>query len=144
MRRRRVAVAWVAALPLAPLSMAAQGQPTGCVRMTFGVWTPPLDWQHNGHPDAIAHVAARLRAVRDSVYAGAASAQGRDEMQWLESRGTRQLLVSPAWWPAGVLVTFDAASRGDTLDGDAIALVADGARAAPRARARVIRRPCNG
>lgn len=135
-----LAVSWMVAWT----GMAAQGsQGTSCVRVAFGTWTPPLDWNGAGHSESAAGVGSRVRALRDSAYSGQASAGGRDEMQWYESNGVRKLLISPAWWPAGVIITFDRdASRGDTLTGQAVALVADARVPSPRASARVMRSGC--
>jgi len=57
--------------------------------------------------------------------------------------GRRQLVLFPAWWPAGVVITFAPGTLGDTLVGDAEALVADLARPRSRSRARVVQAGCN-
>lgn len=117
---------------------------TPCLRVGFGAWEPPLDWQAAGHRDSASSVGARDRAVRDSVFDGTATASGRDEMRW--SEGGRQLMLFPPWWPVGVVVTFDSSAmtlaRGDTMTGRATALVADLRRPPPRAVARVARAGC--
>ena len=117
-----------------------------CLRIAFGPWVPSLDWSGAGHGDSAARLGEQVRRARDSVFGGQASAGGREEMQWTESGGVRQLLLSPEWWPAGVTITFDRAQnatrRGaaaDTMLGEAVALVADGAQRPPRATARVVR-----
>jgi hypothetical protein len=63
-------------------------------------------------------------------------------MVWSEVDGQRRLLLFPAWWPAGVLITFERGSLGDTLTGEAQALVADLARPPSRTTARVLTRAC--
>ena len=94
-------------------------------------------------PDSVSRIGARLRGSRDSVYAGHATAAGRDEMQWEEFRGARRLHLTPAWWPAGIMVTFaNADSAADTLTGEAVAFVADGSLSPPRAVARLLRSGC--
>ncbi len=115
-----------------------RAQERSCARIAFGPWTPALEWNRAGHRDSVNRVGRDLRAVRDSVFAGATTTQGRDGMDWFESEGFRKLFLSPVWWPAGVLITFDAPSRGDTLVGHAVALVADASRPTPRASARVM------
>lgn len=112
-----------------------------CVRIAFGTWAPPLDWKGSGHADSSARIAGRIQQLRDSVYANAPRT-GRDEMVWSESDGKRQLLLFPSWWPAGVMITFAPDALGDTLDGQAEALVADLSKRASRAAARVLRNAC--
>ena len=152
--RLRAAVPLAAALVGAASGGRAQGRTDAspCVRIAFGAWSPPLDWNGAGHHDSAARLGALSRRLRDSVFAGRVSASGRDEMQWYEEGDIRRLLLMPGWWPAGVLITFDTRPRDsigrsagiDTLAGEAVALVADGSRATPRAAARVIRAPCSG
>lgn len=114
---------------------------TACVRIAFGPWTPPLDWAGAGHSDSSARIATRIQQRRDSVFHNATSG-GRDEMVWTEEGGRRRLTLFPSWWPAGVVITFSPYALGDTLQGEARALVADLARPQPRARARVLRTGC--
>jgi hypothetical protein len=88
-----------------------------------------------------------MQQLRDSVYTGAATANGREEMRWLEGPEGMRLLLYPPWWPVGVVVTFDRRvdpllGAADTLAGTAVALVADAARPSPRASARVVRARC--
>jgi hypothetical protein len=140
-------LAWVGRLVVvAGLVVAARdagAQSSGsCLRMAFGAWTPPLDWNRAGHPESAARVGSRVRETRDSVFDGQASASGRDEMQWEDSAGMRRLFLSPAWWPAGAIVSFDTAARGDTLVGEATAFVADGKERPPRAIVRLVRNGC--
>lgn len=118
---------------------------SACTRVAFGTWTPPLDWNRAGHPDSASGIGARLRQARDSVFSGQAAAGGRDEMQWEDSGGVRRLFLSPAWWPAGVVITFAPVegAAGDTLTGEAVALVGDGRQPPPRADARLLRAGCH-
>jgi hypothetical protein len=64
-------------------------------------------------------------------------------MVWTEEGGRQRLILFPSWWPAGVVITFPPGALGDTLQGDAEALVADLARPRSHARARVLRAGCN-
>lgn len=114
---------------------------TSCVRIAFGTWAPPLDWAGAGHSDSSARIAARIQERRDSVFNKATNG-GRDEMVWTEEGGRRLLTLFPSWWPAGVVITFSSTALGDTLQGEARALVADLAQPQPRARARVLRTGC--
>lgn len=135
------AIGVMAAGVLLARGTAAQEPLLSCLRVGFGVWQPALDWGGAGHRDSAARLGARDRQLRDSVYDGAATAAGREEMRWLD--GGRRLIVFPPWWPVGITVTIRQAvgelARGDTLRGEAVALVADASLAAPRAPARVIR-----
>lgn len=137
---RRVVVAGA----MAVATSGAQEAPVACLRVGFGTWTPPLAWSAAGHGDSAARVGARDRALRDSVYDGAATATGREEMKWME--GGRQLILYPPWWPVGVVIAFERSAltlaRGDTIVGAATALVADAGRPPPRATARVVRAGC--
>lgn len=121
--------------------------PPACIRMSFGAWNPPLDWRRAGHDDSAQRIGVRVRATRDSVFSGQAAANGRDEMAWLEVQGKPQLWIFPTWWPAGVSILFSrsfaAGAAPDTIDGDAMAAVADAAQRPPTSRARVIRAPCH-
>lgn len=119
-----------------------------CVRLRFTLWSPALEWARAGHPDSAQRLGQLQRQARDSVYAGSATTQGRDEMQWGEVNGRTQLTVFPLWWPAGIAITFGgriAAWHGvtDTLPGDAVAYVADAGTRPPRSTALVVRSPCD-
>lgn len=121
--------------------LAAQS-PTPCVRIAFGTWTPPLNWAGAGHLDSSARIAHRVQQRRDSVF-DQASSGGRDEMVWTEEAGRQRLILFPSWWPAGVMITFPPGALGDTLRGEAEALVADLSRPRSRTGARVLRTGCN-
>ncbi|MBC7895594.1 MAG: hypothetical protein H7066_09275, partial [Cytophagaceae bacterium] len=105
---------------LGAASLPAQSQhATGsaCTRVSFGTWSPLLDWNRAGHPESASGIGARVRQARDSVFSGQAASGGRDEMQWEDSGGVRRLFLSPAWWPAGVVITF---ARVDSAAGDTL------------------------
>jgi hypothetical protein len=138
----RVRWRWLAGLVSVLITPALGAQPASpCVRIAFGSWTPPLDWNGSGHADSSARIAGRIRELRDSVYANAPRT-GRDEMVWSEVDGRQRLILFPTFWPAGVIITFAQGALGDTLLGDAEAMVADLARSPSRARARVLRNAC--
>lgn len=142
---RRWLFAVLVVLSTAPRLHAQRAPDDACTRLTFGPWTPPLNWNRAGHPDSASGVGSRVRHLRDSLFGGQASVSRRDEMQWEESGGMRRLFLSPAWWPAGVMITFArAGSAGsDTLIGEAMALVADGKQVPPRTEARLLRSGCH-
>jgi len=57
--------------------------------------------------------------------------------------GDSVLMLYPPWWPVGVLVHFrERSTNGDTLRGEASALVADGRVSVPTSRVMVIRVSC--
>lgn len=125
------AVATAAMLPGAAVAQEsaerADRPPPECFRFTFGQWDPPLDWQGAGHP---------------KVRGGEQGARGRGNAAHTERAGG-PLLVFPAFWPAGVLIRFDPAARGDTLRGTATALVADAARTPSVAQITALRVSCD-
>jgi hypothetical protein len=118
------------ALPLG--SAAAQDTDSGqCFGFSFGAWKPALDLAAAGH------------------------AQPRSETAWPKAPGGRDwasnivpndtsLMLFPAWWPAGIQVSFAHRPRSpaDTVDGAALALVADARVTAPRAPVRIWRVAC--
>lgn len=59
-------------------------------------------------------------------------------MQWIVESGEKKLLLYPDYWPAGILITFDRPAAGDTLLGEARAMVADARGPRSVAVARVI------
>jgi hypothetical protein len=133
---------WLAVVILLPFARPLRAQSsTACVRIAFGAWTPPLDWAGAGHLDSSARIANRIQQRRDSVF-DRSQGGGRDEMIWSEEGGRRRLVLFPSWWPAGVVISFSPGALGDTLTGEAQALVADLARPPSRTRARVIRAGC--
>ncbi|MGQ0647498.1 MAG: hypothetical protein ACT4P7_07985 [Gemmatimonadaceae bacterium] len=151
MRTRVAAVLLSAAVPGTTGLIQAQAPALSlaCARLTFGPWSPPLNWSGAGHADSATQVAAMVRRIRDSVYTGRTTAMGRDEMQWIETNAGRRLMLYPSWWPAGVMITFDSSGDtvstsppGDVLTGAAVGLVADAAQPQPRAAVRVVHMSC--
>lgn len=98
-----------------------------CYGFSFGRWTPPLDWHASGH-----------EGTRESVSVPLASS-GRawaDELTHPDANGT--MLLFPSWWPVGVSVALPARALapGDTVEGRATALVANGYATPSRAAVR--------
>jgi hypothetical protein len=102
-----------------------------CFGFSFGAWHPPLDFAVAGHRAPLAD--------QPPVKAPGGRDWASDAMP-----NDTTLLLFPAWWPAGVYVTFARRPRADadTVAGDAVALVADGRVQAPRAQLRAWRVPC--
>ncbi|MGH7709802.1 MAG: hypothetical protein ACREOG_00870 [Gemmatimonadaceae bacterium] len=119
-------------LALATRGAGAQsGEPAQCFGFSFGTWSPPLDLWAAGHGRAPSP-ATQLKAPG-----------GRDWASDAVPNDTT-LLLFPAWWPAGVQVTFPRrpSSTADTVTGQALAVVADGRATPPRAAARAWRVAC--
>lgn len=122
---------------LAPAARA-QGRDTlspACLGFSFGRWSPPLDWRGAGHgaaPDT--NGLARTPENRDWAANG---------MVGLEDS---LLVLYPRWWPAGIAVTLPTRrpAPGDTIDGRASALVADGRKTSPTTRVRAWAVRCGG
>lgn len=102
-----------------------------CFGFSFGTWKPALDLITAGHG-----------AVKPEQVAPKAPG-GRDWASDIVPNDTT-LLLFPAWWPAGVQVFFPRRPQtaADTVDGHAMALVADGGVAPPRAPTRLWRVTC--
>jgi hypothetical protein len=110
----------------APAAAPSSGA-TECFGFAFGTWTPALDWRRGGHgTDAPRVRLAGEFAARDST------------------RGDQELTLFPSWWPAGVGVHFARPPRalGDTVQGVAVAFVADGRLRPPRTTVRAWLKPC--
>jgi hypothetical protein len=90
-------------------------------------------------------MAQRMRRIRDSVFARDTGAVNSNAMFWERTpTGGWQLLLFPAWWPVGVLVTFDNLSAVQTeLTGEAAALMARAAQDPSTARV-LARNTCPG
>ncbi len=119
-------------IALAARSAAAQsGDDAQCFGFAFGTWKPALDLAAAGH-STTPPPSALLKAPG-----------GRDWASDAVPNDTT-LLLFPAWWPAGVQVTFPRQPRSpaDTVTGSALALVADGRTTPPRATMRLWRVPC--
>ena len=102
-----------------------------CLGVAFGAWKPALNWHAAGHgefPDS-----SRLQHAP----------MGRD---WAMNSSDRDstLMLFPAFWPVGVLVSLPTRSpaAGDTVCGEAIALRADAASEPSRAHVRAWRVTC--
>ena len=112
------------------------GPPPGaCWRLSFSDWTPPLDWARAGHGRDSSGTAARMRRLRDSLFVSDTGAVNSNAMHWERTPKGLQLLLFPTWWPVGVLVTFDSATaNAREMTGEAVAMVADAAQEASKAR----------
>lgn len=132
-----------ALLTLGTASSALRAQDTGdrdaardtsavCLGFAFGSWTPALDWH-----------AAKHVGTMDSSWVGHAPG-GRGWAAGDDASTDSTLMLYPGWWPVGVAVALPTRSpaRGDTVNGIATALVADGRVRNPTARVRAWRVPC--
>ena len=129
--------------PASPQVGHDTSQPSLCLRFSFDVWTPPLNWEgagHQGNADANAQAARRLR---DSIFLQQPGSAAADGMVWDEKSAGQRVYVFPAWWPVGIVVQFDSATLArDTLRGVAEAMVADGNAARSAAKVRALRVDC--
>jgi hypothetical protein len=124
----------VLALLCLPAAIAAQ-TPDECFGFRFGPWDPPLKTvasRYNPGYDPTA--SAPAGAPRDWA---ARVPNGRPE-----TPTDSVLLLFPAWWPAGVAISWTE-QRADTLVGRATALVADGRIKNPVTEVRGVRVPCS-
>src|SRR6476620_1590518 len=124
-----------AAILATPSSLRAQAS-TGddvCFGFSFGTWNPPLDWRAAGHGDPPSEKSLQR------------SPTGRDWAADLPTGRDSTLVLFPAWWPAGVAVVLPRAALalGDTVHGEAIALVADFRKQPPKAPVTARRVPCH-
>lgn len=127
------------AILIAPAALEAQAlpdprAPDECVGFRFGTWDPSLK-----------SVASRYNPGYDPTTSAPAGAQ-RDWAAKVpsgrpEAAADSVLLLFPAWWPSGVSIAWQE-QRGDTLIGQATALVADGRIKNPVAAVRGLRVPC--
>ncbi|MEP7066595.1 MAG: hypothetical protein ABI889_11220 [Gemmatimonadota bacterium] len=115
----QISAAFLAALANAAPAQTAPspGAAGSCLGFRFGTWTPPLDWHAAGHERTPGSNSAPL------------APGGRDwaaEPTQRDAQGT--MLLFPSWWPVGVTVALPARALapGDTVDGRATALVANG------------------
>lgn len=125
-------VAFLLLLPALSRAQASSGDDV-CLGFSFGAWNPPLDWRGAGHGDPPTEKSLQ-RAPDGRDWAVDLPAAGRDST----------LLLFPSWWPAGVSVVVPqrALAVGDTVRAEAIALVADGRKTAPRSQVLVRRVTC--
>lgn len=104
-----------------------------CLGFAFGTWTPKLDWKAAGH------AVAPERGSQDQAPGGRDWATNPDA-------GARDstLMLFPRWWPVGVAVTLPTRTPapGDTVTGQAVALVPRYDVEAPTTRVRAWRVPC--
>src|SRR5436305_3446117 len=110
------------------------GAPDECFGVRLGAWDPPLKT-----------VASRYNPGFDPTASAPAGAQ-RDWAAKVptgrpETAADSVLLLFPAWWPSGVSIAWRE-QRGDTLIGQATALVADGRIQNPVTAVRGLRVPC--
>ncbi len=88
-----------------------------CFGFSFGAWDPPLDWHASGH------------ARTPGSYASPLAPGGRE---WAAAPATPNseglIYLYPSWWPAGVSIMLrsHALAPGDTAEGRATAMVANG------------------
>lgn len=124
---------------IVPVALGAQAvpdppAPDECFGFRFGAWDPPLK-----------SVASRYNPGYDPTTSAPAGAQ-RDWAAKVptgrpEAAADSVLLLFPAWWPSGVSIAWRE-QHGDTLLGQATALVADGRIKNPVAAVRGLRVPC--
>jgi hypothetical protein len=138
--RRVLSLVLLAVASFAALTGAARAQtvtsPSGaatCLGFSFGLWTPPLDWHASGHERTSESFSVPL------------APDGRGwaaELSHLSAAGT--MLLFPSWWPAGVTVALPARTLvpGDTVEGRATALVANGYVTSSSAAVRAWLVPC--
>jgi hypothetical protein len=112
---------------------AADATPA-CLRFQFGVWSPALNWKGAGHVSTL-DTSKVERTADGRAWAAPAAVDGGDSV----------LVLYPAFWPAGVALSFDARTLviGDTAVAKATAFVADARLARPIAPAKVWRVECH-
>jgi hypothetical protein len=140
MRRRGMGIVLLAAAAGAlgaDRTSNAQGAPTPCYRLAFGVWSPPLDWDGAGHGRTAVAPPAMASRRADRL------APGDRDFAAFDPAADSTMLLFPAWWPVGVLIRFDPRPvPGDTIRGTATALVADGGTPRSVAGVRIVPFPC--
>jgi hypothetical protein len=127
-------MAAVALLLHATLARPVFAQSTACLRFTFGTWSPALNWKAAGHATVLDSLRID-RAPDGRAWAGPAG----------NAAGDTVLVLYPAFWPAGVALSFDARTLqpGDTATARATAFVADARVPSSVTSARVWRVPCH-
>jgi hypothetical protein len=98
-----------------------------CLGFSFGPFTPALDWRASGHERTPDSISVPL-APGGRAWAASLSHVGAE----------RAMLLFPTWWPVGVTVDLPARplAPGDTVEGRATALVANGYVTSPSATVR--------
>ena len=111
----------------APLHAQRDTSASVCLGFAFGPWTPALDWRRAGH-GAAPDTSRLARAAENRDWAATGVVAAEDSA----------LFLYPRWWPAGVMVTLPTRTPapGDTVTGQARALVADGRQANPTSKVR--------
>jgi hypothetical protein len=108
-------------------------EPEQCFGFSFGPWTPTLDWQRAGHGPPL----DTARVPRAPGGRGWAAID-------VEPQSDTTLILFPPWWPAGVIVGFNAKPTAhDTVSGRAQALVADGRQRPPMSNVRLWQIGCS-
>lgn len=127
-----LAASAILSLPGRVTAQAGSADIPACLGFAFGTWTPALDYRAAGHAPPVPGAITPPPGGRD----------------WAVNfdRGDSVLVLFPSWWPVGVTITFPRPPRafGDTVVGQAVALVADGRRTPPRSRARAWMVRCGG
>jgi hypothetical protein len=131
--RLSLACAVLAALtPGSAASAQTAGPPATCYGFAFGRWHPALDLAAAGHAPA--------RSDGPVTPAGRSWAADGDRAP----ADSAELMLLPAWWPAGVRVRSTRLPlAGDTVKANALALVANGFAAPPRAQALIWGKRCD-
>ena len=112
-------------------SSATRSHDQLCFGFAFGGFTPKLDWAKAGHAPIRPGSAER-------------APDGRDWASDQALPNDSSLYLFPAWWPVGVWVQLSARPvTGDTVSGQATALVARGDITPPVAKVKAWRVPCN-
>src|ERR671933_435433 len=120
----------------APAADRDHSEPPVCLGFSFGAWSPPLDWERAGH-GAPVDSAKVPRAPGGRAWAAPSP---------VTAAADTGLVLFPTWWPVGIVVQLStrAPAPGDTVSGQAWALVADGRQQVPTARVRAWRVRCGG
>lgn len=129
---RLLVVAGVMGVASRSVLAQAKSSDDACFGFAFGAFTPALDWQRAGY-------GARIDTSRIQR-----TAEGRG---WAVNDGPgadSTMVLFPAWWPAGVIIRFPRkpTTLGDTVNGRATAMVADGAKVPPKGAVRAWRTSC--
>ena len=129
--RRLFGIVLLLASSLAALTSAARAQSSAplaeagnCFGFSFGQWSPALDWHASGHAGTPAGHSSPL-APGGREWAAAPISPTAEGM----------IILFPAWWPAGVSIALPAGALapGDTAEGRATAMVANGSTASSAA-----------
>jgi hypothetical protein len=136
--RTVLAIALLSALGGASGTATAQAPDANtCLRFAFGVWKPVLDWKAAGHPGSVDSVRV-ARAEGGQAWAAGIPSTTRT------TPGDTLLMLYPAFWPVGVIVSFNprAFTARDTVAATAVALVGDALKANPVSAVKLWKVPC--